>query len=427
MEFGGAKYIPRSREESVDKSVQPALDGSGESLYTFPTMNPLILAFFSACILAWSAQTPAAKPAEKTPQEAAFEAAFTQTVTAAAKAFAEDQPIPHLALPTDAAVWSRYAGELDSYAVLSAQMSYIQARREPKDSPEAFTAMIRHVARKVHVDEDGAVMLYGDRTRDAAAQGGGIAQIALRAGLIAEILNTKKVSPTMQKELAAKLEKTRQALLRNLRDDGSSASANAVEKSWITHQYRDPVTIDSVLPQVQPVIFKIKDVPGSEPPRVLKSESIFAYLDWDKAKTMAREVWDNAKGFTGYCYAYVKDALDAVLPKGWRSQVGQSSAYQFASSLNRNPKLFDKLKLRKIDPNTIPDGIPPVGAIIVYGRGMCGFSPEHGHIEIVVATQPPRACSDGCMNITASRLSCIKRYSSRNWVNVYVPVRTPNP
>jgi hypothetical protein len=388
-------------------------------------MNPLVPACLSVAVLAWSAQAPPAKTAEKTPQEAAFEAVFTETAQAAAKAFAEDRPIPHLALPKEAAVWARYAGQIDNYSVLSAQMSYIQAGREDKDSAEDFEVMIRHVARKIKVDEDGAVALYGERLRLAAAQGGGAPQMALRAGLIAEILGTQKVSPARHKELAVKLEKTRQALLRNLRDTGSTASATAVERNWVSKRYKDPVTIESVLPQVQPVPLRIKDVPGAEPPQVLKSESIFAYLDWSKAKTMAREVWENAKGFTGYCYAFVKDALDAVLPSGWRRHIGQSSAYQFASSLNRNPKLFDKLKLRKIDPNTLPDGIPPVGSIIVYGPGMCGFSPKHGHIEIVVATQPPRACSDGCMNITPARLRCIKTYSPRDWVNVYVPVRTP--
>ena len=334
-------------------------------------------------------------------------------------------PIPHLDLPKDPAVWARWAGQIENYAVLSAQMSYIQAGREEKDTPQDFELMIRHVARKIKVDEDGAAALYGERLRLAGAQGGGAPQLALRAGLIAELLGTQKVPAGMQKELAAKLEKTRQALLRNLRDTGSTANATAVERSWIGKKYKDPVTIDSVLPQVQPVPLRIQDVPGTEPPDVLKGEGIFAYLDWNRAKTMAREVWEGAKGFTGYCYAFVKDALDAVLPSGWRRYVGQSSAYQFASSLNRDPKLFDKLKLRKIDPNTLPDGIPPVGAVIVYGRGMCGFSPEHGHIEIVVATQPPRACSDGCMNITPARLSCIKRNSPRGSVNVYVPVRTP--
>ena len=160
---------------------------------------------------------------------------------------------------------------------------------------------------------------------------------------------------------------------------------------------------------------------------VLKGENIFSYLDWNKAKELAQEAWDGAKRFTGHCYAYVKDALDNVLPDGWRSEVGQASAFQFANSINKNPKLFDRLKLRKIDPSTLPDGIPPVGAIIVYGRGMCGFSRAHGHIEIVVSSKPPKACSDGGEDIPPSRSKCIQKYSPKNWVNVYVPVRTPGP
>jgi hypothetical protein len=165
--------------------------------------------------------------------------------------------------------------------------------------------------------------------------------------------------------------------------------------------------------------------PPAEPPMVLKDQSILAYLDWNKGKELAHDVWQNVKGFSGYCYAAVKDALDTILPKGWRGEVAPASAYQFASSLNGNPKLFDKLKLRKIDPRTLPGKKFPVGAIIVYGRGMCGFNAEHGHIEIVVSSDPPKACSDGCEGIPASRLQCIDKYSAKGWVNVYEPVRTP--
>jgi hypothetical protein len=177
----------------------------------------------------------------------------------------------------------------------------------------------------------------------------------------------------------------------------------------------------------RPAAPKTSAPPPAEPPLVLKDKSILTYLDWNKAKELAHDVWENAKGFTGYCYAAVKDSLDTILPKGWRSQVGPSSAYQFANSLNQNPKLFDKLKLRKIDPKTLPDNKFPVGAIIVYGRGMCGFSAEHGHIEIVVSVDPPKACSDGCEGIPAGRLQCIEKYSTKGWVNVYEPVRSLAP
>ncbi|MCX5796024.1 MAG: hypothetical protein NTY77_11065 [Elusimicrobia bacterium] len=175
----------------------------------------------------------------------------------------------------------------------------------------------------------------------------------------------------------------------------------------------------------RPAAPKTAQPPAADAPLVLKDEGIMAYLDGTKAKALAQKVWAKAKGFSGYCYAAVKGALDSILPSGWRSQVGSASAYQFATSLNRNPKLFDKLKLRKIDPSTLPDKKLPLGAIIVYGRGMCGFSPEHGHIEVVVSVDPPKACSDGCEGIPPSRLRCIERNSPKNWVNVYVPVRSP--
>ncbi|MDD4952909.1 MAG: hypothetical protein PHV85_10200 [Desulfovibrionaceae bacterium] len=171
---------------------------------------------------------------------------------------------------------------------------------------------------------------------------------------------------------------------------------------------------------------KTSQPPAAEAPEP-PSEGILSYLDVSKAKKLAQSIWSKAKGFSGYCYAAVKEGLDKILPSGWRSQVGPASAYQFATSLNRNPKLFDKLKLRKLDPAALSDRKLPVGAIIVYGRGMCGFSPKHGHIEVVVSENPPKACSDGCMGIPSSRFDCIKKNSPRNWVNVYVPVRSPAP
>jgi hypothetical protein len=154
-----------------------------------------------------------------------------------------------------------------------------------------------------------------------------------------------------------------------------------------------------------------------------QSDRLLSIIDWDKAKQLAQTAWERAKSFSGYCYRFVKDALDTVLPAGWRNEVGQGSAYQFATSLNSDPKLFDKLKLRKVDFNALPDGVLPIGAIIVYDRGMCGLDPEHGHIEVVVSQEPLKACSDGCMDIT-KRLSCIKD-SPQGKVNIYVPARTP--
>ncbi|MBI4676828.1 MAG: hypothetical protein HY748_04535 [Elusimicrobia bacterium] len=65
-----------------------------------------------------------------------------------------------------------------------------------------------------------------------------------------------------------------------------------------------------------------------------------------------------------------------------------------------------------------------LGSIIVYGRGQCGFSSEHGHIEVVVSRNPLQACSDGCMDVPKSRLACIQERGQKGWVNVYIPARS---
>jgi hypothetical protein len=154
------------------------------------------------------------------------------------------------------------------------------------------------------------------------------------------------------------------------------------------------------------------------------SKSIFPDIDWDKAKQLAHAALEGARSFLGRCLHFVNAALDKILPAGWRGYFGPlGSAYQFASALNHDPKLLDKIKMTKLDFETLPDEVLPIGSVIVYDPGMCGLSPEHGHIEVVVSQKPLRACSDGCMDIT-KRLGCIKN-SPKGKINIYMPVRSP--
>lgn len=88
---------------------------------------------------------------------------------------------------------------------------------------------------------------------------------------------------------------------------------------------------------------------------------------------------------------------------------------------SRNPALFNKLKIRRIDPHIRP---LPIGGIIVWERGQCGYSEDHGHIEIVVSQKPPSASSDGCRPVL---LDCLDKAADKGGVNVYVPVRSPAP
>jgi hypothetical protein len=340
---------------------------------------------------------------------------------ATANAFSEGRALPHLQVPEDPAVKQKFAAQINYYSILSAKLFYIQGGRDPADSPQTFRAMIRHVAGELRLDKNAAIALYGQRVRIPGQPDARLGESAARAVIMAGMLSSKKLSPEMHKRILAKFEKTRRELLKTLRDDGSvTTSADGTQAS----RKRETVDFRNLPPEVQPLLFKVLEPPMTAPSKVLKAENIFAYMDLDKAKTLAQEVWKRARGFKQYCYRAVKAALDYILPAGWRGKVGGTSAYQFAKSINRNPKLLDALNLRKIDPNTLPDGIPPVGSIIVYGRGVCGASRQHGHIEVMVTTHPPLAVSDGWRYLTSDRLACVRKNSRKNLVNVYVPVRS---
>lgn len=96
------------------------------------------------------------------------------------------------------------------------------------------------------------------------------------------------------------------------------------------------------------------------------------------------------------CYAYVKDALASAgvdVASDIAPYKYAVSAYEFAKWANENPKELAAAGLAKID---IGNGAPPKGAILVWGRGVCGYSQKHGHIEIVENDDGSRACSDFC-------------------------------
>ena len=229
--------------------------------------------------------------------------------------------------------------------------------------------------------------------------------------------------------LAAKLDLARKVLEEGLSGDDQSFDPNAVINAWVTRNMSSKEYLASLPPRVQPLSMKTIVPPGlSGAPA--KPGGVLAYMDWDRASELASEAWENAKRFAGKCYRYVKAALDEILPEGWRSEVGQGSAYQFAKSLNSDPALLKKLKLRRVPVEELPGGMPPVGAIVVYGKNQCGFSPVHGHIEIVVSHDPPKACSDGCTAMDKGRLTCIRNKGKTDargrpgQVNVFIPVRS---
>ncbi len=99
------------------------------------------------------------------------------------------------------------------------------------------------------------------------------------------------------------------------------------------------------------------------------------------------------------CYAYVKDhiaAAGASVPGSLYSTTYGTSAYQFTNWARNNPSSLASLGFKEATLG--PGERPPKGSILVWGRGQCGYSAKHGHIEIVV-DDGGRACSDFCGKI----------------------------
>ncbi len=178
--------------------------------------------------------------------------------------------------------------------------------------------------------------------------------------------------------------------------------------------------------------------PPPAPPAPAAGSDWSSVLDASRAARLARDVMGRAIGFTHRCYEYVADAMmasglfrgpsDANARKRfgyyWPPGVAGASAYQFAA-LKNEPAVMRRTGLSTLDPRTRP---LPVGTTIVYNRGCMGFSPKHGHIEVVTkartggAAQSFYACSDGC---AWRSYRWLDEAASRRCTTMFIPVRAP--
>jgi hypothetical protein len=146
--------------------------------------------------------------------------------------------------------------------------------------------------------------------------------------------------------------------------------------------------------------------------------------DYDEATALrlARNAKYHSIGaFTGWCYSYVADAMEMtglIRRDQWYSLgIGVNAAADFAAWANRNPAtLRSQLRLAKIETPAKASDLP-MGAIVVYNRGVCGFSGRSGHIEVKAA--PNLLCSDGCQ---PAYQECFGSAGARAGISVYVPV-----
>lgn len=117
------------------------------------------------------------------------------------------------------------------------------------------------------------------------------------------------------------------------------------------------------------------------------------------------------------CYRFVKNHLantgyqvPGAVASGGRYA---GSAYMFTTWARQNPDALRRMGFKEVKLKL--GEAPPKGAIIVWGRGECGYSKSHGHIEVVSTDDGSRACSDFCGRVKTSRRCGIP--------DVFIPVR----
>lgn len=135
--------------------------------------------------------------------------------------------------------------------------------------------------------------------------------------------------------------------------------------------------------------------PGTGAADLKLTEPPLDTADLDAGLKLARVSKAGEIGFTGYCYSYVKAALQkaGIVDRADIDKAGAAGhAKLFADFVEKNPALL-KRKLRRIPEPSWP---VPIGTIVIWSAGACGYSATSGHIEIVTRIKPPQACSDGC-------------------------------
>lgn len=94
--------------------------------------------------------------------------------------------------------------------------------------------------------------------------------------------------------------------------------------------------------------------------------------DSTKGERLAKIAKKNASGFSGYCATYAKrDIATAGL-----GNYEYGHAFQCDDILRKNPN-FKEISTTGLDLKRLP-----AGCVLVYERGVAGYSNKYGHIEI---------------------------------------------
>lgn len=119
-----------------------------------------------------------------------------------------------------------------------------------------------------------------------------------------------------------------------------------------------------------------------------QNASLWSSLGYDSKKgtELAQNAVSNAVGFTGYCARYVKNAIAETNLGNYES----GNACDMIGIMRRNSN-FKEISPEGVDLNKLP-----AGCVLVYDRGVSGYSSKYGHTEITTGTG--KGVSDGITN-----------------------------
>lgn len=122
-----------------------------------------------------------------------------------------------------------------------------------------------------------------------------------------------------------------------------------------------------------PAKAKTKKSKPAKTPKELPTLANSGY-DSKKGAKLADEISKIQTGFDGYCAKHVKKAIESA--GLGRYQLGH--AYQMANILSKN-KNFREISTENLDLSKLP-----AGCVLVYGKGVAGYSSKYGHTEITL-------------------------------------------
>lgn len=116
-----------------------------------------------------------------------------------------------------------------------------------------------------------------------------------------------------------------------------------------------------------------------------QNASVWAKLGYcaEAGMRLAKTALNSVVGFIGKCCTYVKNAI----ARCGLGKYENGHAYNMVSIMRKNKKF------KEINPSGVNVKTLPAGAVLVYGKGVAGYSSSYGHVEI--ATGDGRCVSDG--------------------------------